>query len=280
MIAFSYYGAKNGLLSYLLPLLPESDHYCEPFCGSAAVLLNRKPSPIETMNDLNGEIVNFFSMLRQYPERLVDALLCTPYSRQEFEQAWQESPDAIERARRFYIRTQSDVAKAGHRKDKSWSVNVKYSIGQHSYAVKNFAIKIPGLLEVAERLRMVQVENRPAMHVIQKYDTPGTLFYCDPPYIPDTRTSANDYRFEMSMDDHIELAKVLNAAKGMVALSGYDCDAMAVLYNGWNKIKFKPRKVPMSRGAGLVRQECLWLNYDPELLMDQSKKQIRIFRHE
>lgn len=276
MIAFAYYGAKNGLLTNLLPLLPECSHYCEPFCGSAAVLLNRMPSPIETLNDLNGEIVNFFQVLRDDACSLVDKLLLTPYSRQEFEQAWEIHSDPVERARRFYIRTQSDVAKAGHRKDKSWSVNVKYAIGQHSYAVRNFAAKVPGLLDVAERLKMVQVENRTAMDVIEKYDSAGTLFYCDPPYIPSTRNSSNDYKFELSMVEHVQLAKALNAARGMVALSGYDSPEMGILYNGWNKIQFKPKKVPMSRGSGLVRQECLWLNYDPQVKADLSTKQYRI----
>lgn len=128
MIAFAYYGAKNGLLAELLPLLPASDHYCEPFAGSATVLLNRKPSPIETMNDLNGDLVNFFRVLR---------------------------------------------------------------------------------------------------------DQPG------------------------------ELAAVLTRCAGRVALSGYDSPIMSELYPGWIRTSFKSRRVPMSRGSGLVRQEILWTNYDP-----------------
>ena len=279
MIAFAYYGAKNGLLKDLLPLLPQCDHYCEPFCGSAAVLLNRTPSPIETLNDLNEEIVNFFRVLRHHGQALVDQLIFTPYSRKEFEQAWECDPDPVERARRFYIRTQSDVAKAGHRKDKSWSVNVKYSVGQHSYAVRNFAGKVPGLLDVAERLKMVQVDNKPAVEVIQKYDSPGTLFYCDPPYLPDTRASTNDYKCELSIDGHRELAAALNIAKGMAAVSGYDHPIMEELYPGWNVIRFEAKDVPMSRGNKRRRQECLWLNYDPYELIDRRNNQKRLFNY-
>lgn len=276
MISFAYYGAKNGLLKHLLPLLPECSHYCEPFCGSAAVLLNRRPSPIETLNDLNSDIVNFFQVLRKSPLALVDSLLLTPYSREEFENAWRFDSDPVERARRFYIRTQMDVAKAGHRKDKSWSVNIKYSIGQHSYAVKNFHSKIPGLIDVADRLKMAQIENKPAVEIIRRYDSPQTLFYCDPPYMHSTRTSNNDYKHEMAISDHVELAKALNECSAMVAISGYDSPEMASLYKGWSKIKFKAKQVPMSRGKGLVKQECLWVNYDPYIKADVAKKQYRI----
>ena len=265
MIAFAYYGAKNGLLSELLPLLPAADHYCEPFSGSATVLLNRAPSPIETMNDLNGDLVNFFRILRDNSDELVRRLELTPYAYEEYVQAWDETTDDIERARRFYIRTQMDLAKAGHRKDRSWSCNVTYTSGQHSYAVKNFHTKVPGLIEVAQRLKMVQIDNRPALDHIRKFDGPGTLFYCDPPYLPATRKSANDYKYEMGEQAHIELAQVLNACEGRVALSGYDAPIMDELYSAgtWQKIRFKSRKVPMSRGAGLIRQECLWVNYNP-----------------
>lgn len=84
LIAFAYYGGKNRHLNDILPLLPACEHYCEPFAGSAAVLLNRQPSPIETLNDLNSDIVNFFKTLRENPQQLIDALLLTPYSREEF----------------------------------------------------------------------------------------------------------------------------------------------------------------------------------------------------
>lgn len=273
MIAFSYYGAKNGLLSQLLPLLPESDHYCEVFGGSAAVLLNRKASPIETFNDLNKDIVNFFEVLRNNPEELVYQLEYTPYSFDEFQNSWSETSSAVEKARRFYIRTQMDIAKAGRSGDKSWSVNVKYVQGSHSYSVKNFHSKIPGLVEVAKRFKMVQIENKPALDVINKYDHPGTLFYCDPPYVPESRNANHIYKFEMKLSDHVDLAERLNSVKGRVALSGYESPKMEELYpeSKWNKIRFNSARVPMSK-KGLVRQECLWVNYNPP-------RQLELFTH-
>jgi DNA adenine methylase len=120
-------------------------------------------------------------------------------------------------------------------------------------------------MDVANRLKNVQIDNRSAIDHIKKFDTKETLFYCDPPYLPDTRKSANDYKFEMDVDDHYQLAVVLNGIKGRAAISGYDSPLMGEFYQGWIKVKFKSAQVPMSRGSGLVRQECLWLNYKPSI---------------
>ncbi|MEW5958229.1 MAG: DNA adenine methylase, partial [Chloroflexota bacterium] len=103
-IAFGWYGGKFSHLDWLLPLLPQSVHYCEPFGGSAAVLLNREPAPIETYNDTDGEVVNFFRTLRDQKDALIEAIGLTPFSREEFEKAISESTNGLtelERARRF-----------------------------------------------------------------------------------------------------------------------------------------------------------------------------------
>jgi DNA adenine methylase len=106
-IAFGWYGGKFSHLEWLLPLLPKCQHYCEPFAGSAAVLLNRQPSPVETYNDIDGEVVNFFRVLRDQKDKLVEAIGLTPFSREEFFRALQANGDTwsdLERARRFFIR--------------------------------------------------------------------------------------------------------------------------------------------------------------------------------
>ena len=106
LIAFGWYGGKYSHLDWLLPLLPEAKHYCEPFGGSAAVLINREPAPVETYNDIDGEVANFFRVLRNQKEALIEAIGLTPFSREEFEVALAE-PDRtltdLERARRFYV---------------------------------------------------------------------------------------------------------------------------------------------------------------------------------
>src|SRR3989338_5619176 len=84
LIAFGWYGGKYSHLEWLMPLLPDSHHYCEPFAGSAAVLLNREPSPIETYNDMDGEVANFFRVLRDKPKEIINAIALTPFSREEF----------------------------------------------------------------------------------------------------------------------------------------------------------------------------------------------------
>ena len=106
-IAFGWYGGKYSHLDWLLPLLPQTHHYCEPFGGSAAVLINRPPAPVETYNDIDSEVVNFFRVLRDQKEALVEAIGLTPFAREEFEQAIAETSESLtelERARRFFIR--------------------------------------------------------------------------------------------------------------------------------------------------------------------------------
>src|SRR5207248_8008252 len=107
VIAFGWYGGKYSHLDWLLPLLPDCRHYCEPFAGSAAVLLNRDPSPVETYNDIDGEVANFFRVLRDHRNELVEAIGLTPFSRQEFSLAVSKTSDSIpdiEKARRFFVR--------------------------------------------------------------------------------------------------------------------------------------------------------------------------------
>src|SRR2546430_16236037 len=106
LIAFGWYGGKFNHLDWLLPLLPDCHHYCEPFAGSAAVLLNREPSPVETYNDMDGEVVNFFRVLRRHKDPLVEAIGLTPFSREEFYRAVTPSADPLsdlERASRFFV---------------------------------------------------------------------------------------------------------------------------------------------------------------------------------
>src|SRR5919108_2460255 len=107
VIAFGWYGGKFSHLDWLLPLLPKTTHYCEPFGGSAAVLINRAPSPVETYNDVHGEVVNFFRVLREQKDALIEAIGLTPFSRAEFELAIARSTEElspVERARRFFVR--------------------------------------------------------------------------------------------------------------------------------------------------------------------------------
>jgi DNA adenine methylase len=120
---------------------------------------------------------------------------------------------------------------------------------------------VDGLSEIAERLLRVQIENRPAIDVIHLYDSKDTLFYCDPPYVHATRGDSKAYSFEMTDDEHAELAQVLNSIQGKAAVSGYRNDQMDTWYKGWRRYD---APVKTTHSVKQQRQECLWMNYDTE----------------
>lgn len=263
LILFGWYGGKFSHLDWLLPLLPECHHYCEPFAGSAAVLLNRPPSPVETYNDLDGEVCNFFRVLRDESDELGRVIALTPFSREEFALACTLDPalSPLERARRFYIRARqvrtglAQTATVGR-----WANCKQTSRAGMSGVVSRWLGGVEMLSAIAERLLRVQIENRPAVDVIRLYDSPRTLFYCDPPYVHSTRGDAKAYRHEMTDEEHTELASVLNRLQAKVALSNYDCGLLNELYPPpkWRKLKSPPRTNHATKGQ---RTEVLWTNF-------------------
>ena len=265
LIAFGWYGGKFSHLDWLLPLLPDAHHYCEPFAGSGAVLLNRAPSPVETYNDLDGEVVNFFRVLREQKEALVESIGLTPFSREEFGIACALAPDLtpLERARRFYVRARqvrtglAQTASIGR-----WANCKDTSRAGMSGVVSRWLGGVEALPQIAERLLRVQIENRPAIDVIKLYDSERTLTYCDPPYVHDTRGDSKAYGYEMTDAQHRELAETLNQVQGRVAISNYDCALMAELYPSpkWIKTTGEERTIHSTKDK---RSEALGTNYDP-----------------
>lgn len=265
LIAFGWYGGKYSHLNWLLPLLPATTHFCEPFGGSAAVLINREPSPVETYNDLHSEVVNFFRVLREQKEALIEAIGLTPFSREEFEIACSPAPTGlsdVERARRFYILArQVRTGLAQKASSGRWAHCILTSRAGMAGAVSRWLGSVEDLPEIAQRLLRVQIENAPAIEVIQRYDSPETLFYCDPPYIHDSRGDSNAYAHEMTDNEHRQLAQVLHSVKGKVALSGYRSNLMDKLYSDWTRIE-APAK--LCHSTKTPRQEVLWVNYAVE----------------
>ncbi len=262
LISFGWYGGKYNHLDWLLPLLPKAHHYCEPFGGSAAVLLNREPSPVETYNDIDGEVANFFRVLRNHKYELIESIGLTPFSREEFYLAIVESTRTssdVERARHFFVRARqvrtglAQTASLGR-----WANCKNTSRAGMSGVVSRWLGSIESLPEIAERLLRVQIENRPALEVVKLYDSSKTLFYCDPPYPHQARGDSKAYGFEMTDAEHTELAQVLNKAKGKVAVSGYRCDLMDKLYKGWRCVESPAKKC---HSVKQLRVECLWVNY-------------------
>ncbi len=261
-IAFGWYGGKFSHLDWLLPLLPKAHHYCEPFSGSAAVLLNRDPAPVETYNDVDGEVVNFFRVLRDQGAEIERAIALTPFSREEFHRAIvgaRQGLSDLERARRFYVRArQTRTGLAQTATLGRWANCKDTSRAGMSGVVSRWLGGVDALAGIGTRLIRVQIENRPALDVIRLYDGEGTLFYCDPPYLHDTRGDSNAYGFEMEEGEHVTLAAALNRCVGKAAISGYRNGLMDKLYKEWRRFD---APVKQCHSIKKERQECLWMNY-------------------
>ncbi len=262
-IAFGWYGGKYSHLAWLLPLLPEAEHYCEPFGGSAAVLLNRAPAPVETYNDLDGDVVNFFRVLREQKDALLYAIGMTPFSREEFVRAIEaqdaDGLDPLDRARYFFVRARQVRTGLAQTASKGrWANCLLTSRAGMSGAVSRWLGSVEGLDGIAARLLRVQIEHDDALAVIKRYDSPQTLFYCDPPYPHESRGDSNAYRYEMSEREHRALAETLRDVQGKAAISGYYCDLMHDLYGDWNVHEAQTKKALSVKAD---RTEVLWTNY-------------------
>lgn len=261
-IAFGWYGGKYSHLDFILPLLPRDGvHFCDVFGGSAAVLLNVEPYPVETYNDLDSELVNFFETLRNQGPKLMKVIGLTPFSREELLLACtpEKGLTKLERARRFYIRArQTRTGLAQKSSEGRWAHCVLTSRAGMSGAVSRWLGSVEKLPEIAQRFQRVQIENAPAVDVIQRYDTKDTVFYVDPPYVHSARGDSSVYGFEMTNEDHEELAEVLNQVNGRVVLSGYKTELYDRLYSFWNRIDDEHR---ICHSVRKKRQESAWLNF-------------------
>ncbi|UHG95332.1 DNA adenine methylase [Pseudomonas sp. 7-41] len=257
-----YHGGKFRLAPWVLQHFPAHTCYVESFGGAAGVLMQKSRSYAEVYNDMDGDIVNLFRVFQAEQSRnaLAELLVLTPYSREEFELAWQPTDNQIERARRTIIRAQMGFGSAGATKGiTGFRIDTKRKYG----TAQSLWTKYPEQIAViGQRLAGVLIENRPAIEVIKAHDDSGTLHYVDPPYMHGTRyknaVSGRYYRHEMTDADHRELIGTLLEAKGMIALSGYDSEIYRELLIGWSMNSTSAR---ISAGRGTSsRQECLWLN--------------------
>lgn len=256
-----YHGGKFRLSKWLYGFFPSHEIYVEPFGGAASVLLRKPRSHGEVYNDLDQDIFNLFQVLRDEKSayRLRELCELTPYSRDEFQLAYQFTDDPIERARRTIVRSAmgfSSGAATGHKTGFRCEARRK-----HATSADVWVRYPPVLTWVAQRLRGVNIENRQAELCIASHDTDKTLFYIDPPYMMETRTIGSSgpvYRHEMTDQQHVELLQQLQGLKGMVALSGYDSNLYSDMLDGWHCEKKESR---ISAGSGTaIKTECLWLN--------------------
>lgn len=213
-------GGKGKQLNELLPLVPQTKLYVEPFGGGCSVLLNRERSEIEVYNDLDGALVNLFQVMRSDDDfaefaRLVDL---TPYSREVFEEclSFDGITDPVRRAVAFYTVINQSISGKRLARKGDWAR------GRQDNLASRWFQRQEKLLAIHERVRGVQIECRDALDILQEWDTPDTTFYCDPPYILETRSKKKYYAVEPGDEYHNELVDVLLRVRGNVVLSGYD----------------------------------------------------------
>ncbi|MFJ8154840.1 DNA adenine methylase [Streptomyces sp. NPDC094468] len=254
-----YFGSKQRVADWIVSLLPDHAHYVEPFCGGLSVLLAKGPSRMETVNDLDGDLMTFWRVLREQPEDLVRACELTPHARAELTAAWDPTTDDVERARRVWVRLSQ--GRGGMMRRTGW---------RHYTASSGSSIGMPGyldayrdrLLPAAERLTAVSLECLPALTLIGKYGTAAdVLLYVDPPYLGSTRGDANSrYGVEMRTEaEHRELAAALADCRSAVVLSGYDSPLYAELYADWHQYR---QQTMTGNGTASARDrtEVLWSN--------------------
>lgn len=257
--AIRYHGGKWKLAPWIIEHFPEHRVYTEAFGGGASVLLRKPRSYAEIYNDMDGEVVNLFRVMRDDGQKLQNLLELTPFARDEFIDSYLSVPSNLEQARRTVIRSfmgfgSSAISKmsTGFRANSSRSGTTP----AHDWA--NYPKALPALIK---RLQGVTIENRDALNVIKQHDAEFTLHYVDPPYPHETRTNGassdvTQYRYEMTNSQHCDLAELLRTAKGMVVVSGYPCDLYdKELYSDWNRVTRKA----FADGAR-ERTEVLWLN--------------------
>ena len=257
-----YPGSKWNIASKLVELIPEHHSYVEPFFGSGAVFFNKPASDIETINDLDHDVVNLFRCIQEGWDHLAAMVMTTPFSREEYENTYEfrMSEEPYYKALRFLIQCWQGHGFRINGRKVGWKNDVQGR--ERAYALWNW-YRLPGwIIEIAERLRMVQIENRPALEVIERFNYSNVFMYIDPPYVLGTR-AGKQYKHEMSDADHEELLKMLLQSKAKIMLSGYE----SAMYNdylaGWEKKQFST-----CAEHGKPRTETVWMNYRADLQMN------------
>lgn len=249
-----WHGGKWLLAPWIITHFPPHQVYVEPFGGAASVLMRKERSYAEIYNDLDGDVVNLFRVLRSAGAvELVEAIRLTPFARAEFAEAYQPTDDHMERARRLIIRSFMGFGSNGHNKLTGFRANSNRSGTTPAHDWVNYP---DSLARVVLRLQGVTVESKDAKAVMLQHDAPTTLHYVDPPYVMGTRSDEGaDYAHELTDDDHAALLECLKALAGMVVLSGYPHPLYDQALTGWQRVE----REALADGAK-KRTEVLWIN--------------------
>ncbi|MEH3135909.1 MAG: DNA adenine methylase [Mycolicibacterium neoaurum] len=259
---FAYYGGKTRSAAKIAALLPAHEHYIEPFAGSLAVLLAKKPSRMETVNDIDRLLMTFWQVLRDKPTELARECALTPHSRAEYSGAREadlEELDDVERARLVWV--QLSQGRSGTLAPTGWRNYVDpagCSVGMPQY-LNGY---VDRMAAAAARLHNVSLECRPALEIVKQYGRFETCcLYVDPPYIGSSRTSGGGtYKHEMrGHDEHLELIWELMACKASVLLSGYASELYDGALRSWDRIEIQTM-TGQSKGESRGRTEVIWSN--------------------
>lgn len=261
---FRYPGSKWSIADWIISHFPEGYEkmvYLEPFAGSGAVFFNKKPGTVETINDLDGDIVNLFRVLRETPDDLRRVLELTPYSREEYDLSFEPCDEPVERARRYMVKTTQAIgAKLAGSSKCGWRNHKQMKIG-------GTACKWGGITETidvaAKRLRgdtthLTQIERMDALRLIERYNNPSVLMYLDPPYLRSTRKSGALYAHEMDLAGQHQLLSLIAESQAKIVISGYESDLYNISLAGWHKDSIQSQATSTEMAT-----ETIWMNYDP-----------------
>ncbi len=256
-----WHGGKHYLAKEILPRMVEHVHYVEPYFGGGSVLLNKDPIGVsEVVNDINGELTNFWRVLQDEEKfaRMIRRVQATPFSEVEWEDAGETQGDDVEQATRFFVRCR--LSRAG-KFDVFATLSRNRTRRNMNEQAAAWIGAIEGLDAVSARMRRVVILNQDAVDVIKRQDGKNTLYYLDPPYLHETRVTTSDYEFEMNADDHLQMLETLKQVEGKVLLSGYPNELYDDTLADWDRVEIEIDNKASSAKNKPIKTEVLWANY-------------------
>ena len=259
MNVLKYPGSKWNIAGQLVSMIPPHHSYVEPYFGSGAMLFNKPVSDIETVNDLDSDVTNLFRCIQQDSERLARLVMTTPYSREIYEKQFAPGHSCASRYQRaagFLVKCWQGYGYRTNGSRVGWKNDVQGR--ERAYALWNWYRLPDWIIEITERLRKVQIENRPALEVIRRFDYPNVFIYLDPPYVMGARAGKRkQYLHEMTDEDHEELLAFILKSNAKIMISGYESEMYDTYLKDWNKVYLQS----CAEGGG-SRTEVVWMNYE------------------
>lgn len=256
-----WHGGKYFLAPEIVARIPPHKLYVEPFFGSGAVLFAKQPGA-EIINDLDGDLVNFWRVLADETSfsEFARRMQCTPFSRQEWDDAAATLAEGspVDRAVKLFVHVRQSFSAMRNTWVSGLSIRPRRNMHENASA---WLSAVDGLAEAHERLRGVVVECAPALRLVETLDQPEVFFYLDPPYLPDTRECPGVYACEMTERDHRELLTTIRSCSSKILLSGYPSKLYDTALASWNREEFVVEKRGSKSALKTIATEVLWRNY-------------------